>query len=108
MNWSKDIESILSMGEGLHEFGINNWALSKEQALNALCKFKELKIPILGGDVYEKKCCSYEANYDNWYCNQNDSEELNEFIARSIIVAQKYIENYKSNKEIYFVIVPKL
>ena len=53
MIWSKKVESIISSGVALHDTGVSNWALSKEQALDALDKFEAEKISVLGGDVYE-------------------------------------------------------
>ena len=39
--WSDKIDNILKVGFPLNSIGINNWALSKKDALNALSKFEE-------------------------------------------------------------------
>jgi len=107
MDWSEDVRAILSCGISLSERGVNNWALTESQALQALDKFKGLAIPVLGGDIYEMVDDEPESNYDNWYCERNDSEELGKFVARSIKFARQYIGNYRnpSSRETFFVLV---
>lgn len=101
------VEQILSCGISLHEFGVNNWALNKKQSLQALKEFKEANVPLLGGDVYEVIDSVPESNYDNWFCDQDDNESLQEFVSRSIKYAKDFIINYEklSDKEIFFVLV---
>jgi hypothetical protein len=107
MAWPENVKAIFSGGIPLSKIGVNNWALTKNQSIQALNEFEILKIPILGGDVYEIHDDEPESNYDNWYCNQNDNEELDEFVARSVSYAREYIRNYSnaSGRESYFVFV---
>ncbi len=107
MDWSEDVKAILSSGISLSEIGVNNWALTEAQAMQALDKFESLNTPVLGGDIYEMVDGEPESNYDNWYCDQNDNEELGEFVARSISYARQYIGNYRnpSGRETFFVFV---
>ncbi len=107
MAWSENVEAVLSIGVSLFDIGINNWALNKSQSMRALDEFERLKIPVLGGDVYEVVDGTPESNYDNWYCDRNDKEVLGEFIARSISYAREYISNYSnpSGRETLFVLV---
>lgn len=107
MSWPNKVESIISSGIALHSVGVSNWALSKEQALDALDKFEAEKISVLGGDVYELNNGEPESNYDNWYCDREPDESLENYVARSISKARAYISNYSSpnQKQEMFVLV---
>ncbi len=107
MSWSEDVERILSCGLPLQKNNINNWALSKDQSMEAINEFEKLKIPVLGGDVYEMIEGQPTSNYDSWYCNQNENEKLNEFVIRSITYTREYIKNYTNpgGRETFFVLV---
>jgi len=107
MAWSKKVESIISSGIALHETGITNWALSKEQALEALNKFEYENISVLGGDVYELNEGEPESNYENWFCDRETDELREKYVFRSISKARKYITNYRNqnNKKELFVFV---
>lgn len=96
MAWSKKVESIISRGVALHDAGASNWALSKEQALEVLDRFEIEKISVLGGDVYELNEGEPESNYDNWYCDREPDESLENYVTRSIKKARAYISNYSS------------
>jgi len=107
MAWLKKIETILSRGVSLHEAGVNNWALNREEALAAIGEFEDKGIAVLGGDVYELSDGSLEPNYDSWYCDKKASESLEEFIHRSTNYSREYICNYTSvrDADIFFVFV---
>jgi hypothetical protein len=107
MAWSKNIEKIICCGVSLENSGINNWALTKQQALNALDYFAGQNMFVLGGDVCCIKNEKPELNYDSWHCERNTSETSEDYSRRSILTARNYIENYITsiNKEVYFVLV---
>ncbi|HYD34969.1 MAG TPA: Imm40 family immunity protein [Vitreimonas sp.] len=109
MPWSEIIKEILSVGVPLHNKGVDNWALTKEQALLAAEQLMNLKISILGGDVYELSDGEIIPTYDNWYTQRLINENKEEYLLRTISETRKYIANYKSasDKQIYFVLVPK-
>lgn len=104
---SIEVETIVSSGIALHNMGVSNWALSKEQALSALDKFEAEKIPVLGGDVLELNDGKLGHNYDNWYCDREPDEAFENYVARSISKARVYISNYRNpnQKQEMFVIV---
>lgn len=104
------IVEILKVGYSLEKIGVNNWALNKSQALNALEEFLISEISVLGGDVYENIDGIIQSNYDNWYCEPLIGENKSAFMIRSIGVAIKYIKEYKSEniERILFVFVPKI
>ncbi|MDI7175390.1 Imm40 family immunity protein [Leptospira santarosai] len=108
--WPREIYEILNIGVHLSDVGVNNWALTKDQALLALEKFLKLDIPISGGDVYEYRKGIIESNYNNWYCNPDKMEANSEYVKRSIEKAVKYIQEYKikENHQIYFVLIPEV
>jgi hypothetical protein len=96
MAWSEKVELIISCGIPLHGAGVSNWALSKEQALDALNKFEAQRISVLGGDVYKLINGEPESNYDSWYCERESNEPFEDFVSRSIKKARTYIINYNS------------
>lgn len=107
--WSEKIDSILSYGYSLSQIGVNNWALTKEEALLALDKLLEIQVPILGGDVYHKSGETFHSNYDNWYCDQIEGELKADYLTRSIDVARQYIINYQAetSNTVYFALIPE-
>jgi hypothetical protein len=106
--WSEKIDEILKSSHPLMGIGVNNWALTRHEALIAIDKLMTLGVPILGGDVFEQTNDVLRHNYDNWYCNKLDNESIKDFIIKSHEKAKEYIESYHSNKpeSIFFVIVP--
>jgi Immunity protein 40 len=101
------VTEILKVGISLEPIGINNWALSKEDAIKALDKLHQLQIPVLGGDVCENIEGVLRYNYDNWYCDRQSNEFKIDFVNRSITKARDYIDNYKSKnvEKVFFVFV---
>lgn len=94
MNVLKQIDELLKKGYPLLEIGINNRAFSKKDAMEILNRFEELKVSILGGDVFELTNNIFQPNYDNWYCNRLSNETDIQFLKRSVKIAQDYIMNY--------------
>ncbi|RII26466.1 MAG: hypothetical protein CXR30_16435 [Geobacter sp.] len=107
--WSEKIDTVLSCGQPLFQIGINNWALTKEDALLVLDKLLEIQVPILGGDVYHKNGETFHSNYDNWYCDQIEGELNSDYVTRSIDVARQYIINYQveTSNTVYFALIPE-
>lgn len=103
---SNKVINILNVGISLEESGINNWALTLNQALVALEQLYKSKIPVLGGDVCEEINGTIEYNYDNWYSDKLEND--NEFLERSFNESSNYIKNYckQTSNKIYFVLVP--
>lgn len=101
------INAILSKGVSLESIGSKNRALSKQEALNALNQFKELQVPVLGGDVCELFGGVVIYNYDNWFCDRSPNESDLNFVNRSVEKAREYIENYriKELNKIFFAFV---
>ncbi|MDP2890916.1 MAG: Imm40 family immunity protein [Bacteroidota bacterium] len=106
--WSNQIDKILKVGHSLDNVGVQNWALTKDQALNALEQFSTLEISILGGDVYEYVDGIIRSSYDSWYCDSHSGEAKRDFVKRSIEKAKSYIEAYKVEdvNKVFFVFVP--
>jgi hypothetical protein len=107
MNVLKQIDELLKEGYPLQGIGINNWAFSKKDAMEILNRFEELKVSILGGDVYELTNNIVQPNYDNWYFNRLSNETDIEFLKRSIKRAKDYITNYivRDPSQIFFAFV---
>lgn len=95
-------------GIPLHSLGVDNWALSKDQALLTLTYFKRMGVPVIGGDVYAIKNGEIEHTYDSWYCEEKkNDEEYSEFVKRSVDHAEKYILKYNiaDDRKIFFSLV---
>ena len=90
--WSNKIDEILKVGISLNDIGVNNWALTKSQALEVLNQFLLHQIPVLGGDVIENLGGEIQQKYDNWYCDKRSGESRIDFVKRSIEKAKSYIE----------------
>ncbi|KRP51148.1 Imm40 family immunity protein [Pseudomonas trivialis] len=105
--WSEQIDPILSKGIPLDNLGVRNWALGREDALNAICELEAFGIAILGGDVYKLVGEKAEQTYDSWYCDQGPDESDYIFSKRSSDKAKSYIFSYLMPKGL-FAIVPKI
>lgn len=107
--WSEKADAILAAGRFLENVGVQNWALTHDQALLALDQFKGEAITVLGGDVYQELVGVLQSNYDNWYCDRQPAETDHAFVSRSIEKARAYIANYQSAHagECSFVLVPE-
>lgn len=91
---NKKIESIISCGIPLHNNGINNWALTRAQAIVVLDKFAYENIAVYGGDIFHLVNNTLKHSYDSWYCDREENEPYKDFCVRSIGVAQNYIAKY--------------
>jgi len=104
--WSTKIDSILSVGFSANHLGIKNWVLDREKAARAITQLENLKIAVLGGDVFEIEGGKIYQTYDSWCCDQKDDENEQNFTKRSILEAKEYILNYPKGT-LGFAIVPK-
>lgn len=106
---SKKIDEVLKVGKWLGDYGTNNWALTKSQALEALDKLLALNIAVLGGDVLEDTGENIRPNYDNWFSDRHKGESSDKYVIRSIEETRNYIEQYKTYipDKNYFVLVCK-
>ncbi len=100
--YSKKIIDILKVGRYLGSAGTDNWALNKDEAINALIKFERLQIPILGGDVckiineerekfrypcdeiIEENIKNFYYTQDSWYYEKINGESYLEYVSNSI------------------------
>ena len=107
MNQSEKINEFLQTrgydlkkikGYDLNNTNVINKALTKQEAIDALSFYHELKVPILGGDVfYLNQEGEIKWTYDNWYCIKKENENNVEYLKRSIDETVQYINNYKNN-----------
>ncbi|MDU9007017.1 Imm40 family immunity protein [Sedimentitalea todarodis] len=92
----------------MSELGVHNWAFEKAEALEVISKLTELSVPILGGDVYQKRGGEIRPAYDNWYCNMEDGETNSKFAMRSASQARRYVRLYsepEKQKTLYALVV---
>lgn len=105
--WSEKIDPVLSRGIFLGYLGVRNWALGRDDALNAIHELEAFGIAILGGDVYQLVGEKAEQTYDSWYCDQGPGESDSAFSKRSSDKAKSYIFSCLM-PERFFALVPKI
>ncbi len=91
----------------MHNSGISNWALTQDQAVQALDKFAYENIVVYGGDILYIVNNIPQHSYDSWYCDRKENEPYKDFCIRSIDVAQNYISKYpfSTEKETFVVFI---
>ena len=99
------IESTLHLGVSLHSQGTDNWALTKELALEVLEICRDCNYAVLGGDVYRKLSDHYKMSYDNWFSTKMAGESIADYISRSQLESKEYVENYQVGDGVFFVLV---
>lgn len=106
--WSDEVKTILSVGHPLEAVGVHNWALDRQQALQALDQLLTLDMPVSGGDVYRFGQGRMQLTYDNWYCDPGPNEARTAYAVRSIEKARDYISAYPLSDDAptFFVLVP--
>ena len=87
---------ILESGISLNCIGVENWALTRSQALAALEGLKNLNSTVLGGDVIQFVKNAPRYTYDNWFCEMEDGESTTAFATRSLVVAKSFISDYRN------------
>jgi hypothetical protein len=94
------LEFIKNKSIDLSEMGVNNFALSKNDALELLEKFKENNILLYGGDFLEKKAGQINYNYTNWSIDGKD-------IMYNLEYTKDFIKKYATN-DIYIEFVTEI
>ena len=104
MNYEK---ILADKGISLTTLGLEEVALRREDALAAIREFRELSVPILGGDVYFEQQGTIEPAYANWYVDQQKDESRKNFADRSCEKAERYVAEFpeKGAKLPLFVLV---
>lgn len=100
-------EKIKKASIQLENYGINDLAWAKEDAIDLINSILNDEIGVLGGDVYQIGPESIKPLYDNWHCEKENSESQHEYLLRSKLEALHYIKNYpvEDGEQIVFVIV---
>ena len=83
-----------SRGVALHDLGMDEKALARADALEAIPILRQAEIPILGGDVFREVGTEVQLAYANWSCNRESSEATPAFATRSAAKAETYIQSY--------------
>lgn len=93
MSLTGGANGILESGISLNCIGVENWALTRSQALAAL---ENLNSTVLGGDVIQFVKNAPRYTYDNWFCEMEDGESTTAFATRSLVVAKSFISDYRN------------
>lgn len=99
MSLPNEIVNIIEKGENLEKYGVNNWAITRKEALRLLELLEENKSAVYGGDVYVRNQNQIDLTYDNWFCERDKQEIETDYIKRSILFAKNYIDKYRSHVE---------
>ena len=95
MQQGEEYEGFLKeKGTSLLAVGVNEIALSREDALYAIGILREIKRPILGGDVYFRQQGQIKPAYANWYVNSDPTENRETHAHRSYEVTKAYIQEF--------------
>lgn len=105
--WSERVDLVLRSGVSLECIGVKNWALGRNESLQAICDLEYLGVPILGGDVYELINGAAEHNYASWHCGQREGEPDIDFLQRSLDEEKSYVARYLIDSAL-FAVVPKI
>lgn len=89
------------------DFGIDDVALRKDDALVAIDILEASGVSILGGDVFFYKCGSVELAYANWFTEERYGESPDMYVARSCLESRRYIKDFRASNgmEPIFVLV---
>ena len=95
MKTSTEYQQLIeSRGISLHQMGIGEVALCREEAIRATDLLLASAIPILGGDVYLKNSMRIELAYANWHSDPRSDETHAQFVERSCSEAKRYIIDF--------------
>lgn len=78
----------------LEEYGLNDLACEKDDAISLINSIMKDKIGILGDDIYQLTLNLLEPLYDNLACEPHPTESEEEYVLRSKVESLEYIENY--------------
>jgi len=108
--WPENVQKILSIGLSLEHQGVHNWALPSVNIRGVIEQLEMEKVGILGGDVYMISGGELHPNYDSWHCEKGSEESDCDFVRRSLIETQRYVDNYTQNisSDAFFVLVPSV
>jgi len=97
MNNPEIKQRILKNSISLKQYGLNELAWSKSEALQLITSLMNEHIGILGGDVYQISNKQLRPVYENWWCEQSEKETTSEYHLRSKIESKEYINDYPTN-----------
>lgn len=88
--------------------GVNEVAFNRNDALSLLEIMKELKMPVLGGDVIivdDQGAVSY--THDNWHYDRISNDTHEAYVINSIAKAEGYIRQFpeQTGAKYYYVVV---
>lgn len=88
------------------EIELDEVALTRTSALNAINALKDTGVGILGGDVY-LLVGDLEDTYNCWTCNSTDYPDADSFLSESLEIAAGYVKKFPEPKTgtILFVLV---
>jgi hypothetical protein len=92
-------EILAAKGVSLDRLGLQELALRRSDALDAIQVLRDLSIPVLGGDVYLERAGGVELGYANWHVERQSREEAGQFAERSCIKAESYVMAFPRRAE---------
>jgi hypothetical protein len=98
MNALQQFHTLLqNKGVPLTRLGLRDIALERSDALVAVALLRKASCSILGGDVYFKRGSEIEIAYANWHSDPKADENHVEFVHRSCLETENYIEQFPAS-----------
>lgn len=104
-------EILATKGRDLKGIGLNEVALAKPDAIEAVRSLEGRQVAILGGDVYYENEGKIRSAHENWFCNRNPNESTADFAKRSQKIASDFLRRHKVGAEtshLYVLVVSAL
>jgi hypothetical protein len=96
----KKYQDILkAKGVSLAALGLKEIALERDDALQAVGLLREAFVPILGGDVYQKRSTGIQPAYANWHSDSKPGETQDAYCSRSCSETENYIKKIPESSE---------
>ena len=108
MNGPGEYEAFLAgRGRSLTAAGVNEVALRRADALDAIRWLREKGLPILGGDVWLERDGTLDLSYDNWYAESEPGESTRSSLEGTWTIAEEFITRYpaETSSKPWFVLV---
>jgi hypothetical protein len=90
-------ESVACQGQFLGAFGIEETAWPVSDAPDIADLLRANGWAIVGGDLYRQNGNTFVPTYDNWSCEIATSEAWVSYVARSSVVARKFLSRFRES-----------
>jgi hypothetical protein len=96
---------LASKGRELKGIGLNEFALSKLDAIDVVRSLEGSQMSVLGGDVYAENDGKLRPTCESWFCNQQPGENPFGFVQRSRQTALNFLQSQPDTSHKFYVLV---